>query len=134
MTVTVHVIFLSLAVVLVSPGLDKYVIVPVTVALPFPTAVKVHPVFAPLDTFTTFSLLLVHVIFVIILPASVNVAVRPIAFALLIVLLYKAAVCGTVTDALAAAAAFTQFNVYAVVPAATLIFVEPSASLYPCAS
>ena len=57
-----------------------------------------------------------------------------IVFALLIVLLYKAAVCGTVTDALAAAAAFTQFNVYAVVPAATLIFVEPSASLYPCAS
>ena len=55
-------------------------------------------------------------------------------FALLIVLLYKAAVCGTVTDALAAAAAFTQFNVYAVVPAVTLIFVEPSASLYPCAS
>ena len=131
MTVTVHVIFLSLAVVLVSPGLDKYVIVPVTVALPFPTAVKVHPVFAPLDTFTTFSLLLAHVIFVIILPASVNVAVRPIAFALLIVLLYKAAVCGTVTDALAAVAAF---NVYAVVPAATLIFVEPSTSLYPCAS
>ena len=77
-------IFLSLAVVLVSPGLDKYVIVPVTVALPFPTAVSVHPVFAPLDTFTTFSLLLAHVIFVIILPASVNVAVRPIAFALLI--------------------------------------------------
>ena len=55
-------------------------------------------------------------------------------FALLIVLLYKAAVCGAVTDALAAAAAFTHFSVYAVVPAATLIFVEPSASLYPCAS